>query len=101
MTLTPEQAARRSALIERISTIADLSCAKPLQGELGDVAYDLLRQAAAQLSSDAMLIETQAAEIAALRERVSQIANLGSCVHAKTPQYKLFQQAIDIAMGAP
>lgn len=43
---------RRSALIERIGTIADLACEKPLQGELGDVAYDLLRQAAAQISSD-------------------------------------------------
>jgi hypothetical protein len=33
--------------------IADLACATPLQGDLGDVAYDLLRQAAAQIASDA------------------------------------------------
>lgn len=43
---------RRMALIERIGTIADMTAEKPLQGELGDIAYDLLRQAAAQISSD-------------------------------------------------
>lgn len=43
---------RRAALIERIGTVADLACSKPLEGELGDVAYDLLRQAAAQIASD-------------------------------------------------
>ncbi len=43
---------RRAALVERIGTIADLACGKPLEGELGDIAYDLLRQAAAQIASD-------------------------------------------------
>ena len=47
---------RRNALIERIGNIADLCCEQPLSGELGDVAYDLLRQAAAQISSDALQI---------------------------------------------
>lgn len=42
----------RLALIERIGTIADMACQKPLEGELGDIAYDLLRRAAAQISSD-------------------------------------------------
>lgn len=31
---------------------------------------------------------------------LNQIANLGSCAHGKTPAYKLFQQAIDLAMKA-
>jgi len=43
---------RRTALIERLGTIADMACAKPLKGELGDIAYDLLREAAAQIASD-------------------------------------------------
>jgi hypothetical protein len=43
---------RREALIERIGTFADLLCSEPLPGPSGDVAYDLLRQAAAQISSD-------------------------------------------------
>lgn len=46
------QARRRKALIERLGTFADLLCQEPLQGEHGDMAYDLLRQAAAQISSD-------------------------------------------------
>jgi hypothetical protein len=50
--VTVAQEARRVALIERIGTIADQACSAPLAGELGDVAYDLLRQAAAQISSD-------------------------------------------------
>lgn len=47
-----DQDRRRKALIERLGTIADLMCEKPLEGELGDVAYDLLREAAARISSD-------------------------------------------------
>jgi len=47
---------RRTALIERLGTIADLACTTPLPGELGDVAYDLLRQAAAQIASDRLHI---------------------------------------------
>ena len=43
---------RRAALIERLGTIADLACSKPLECELGDIAYDLLREAAAQIASD-------------------------------------------------
>ena len=49
---TDTLARRRAALINRIGTIADLAASKPLEGELGDIAYDLLRQAAAQMSSD-------------------------------------------------
>ncbi len=43
---------RRLALIERISTFADMLSSDPIEGEKGDVAYDLLRQAAAQIASD-------------------------------------------------
>jgi hypothetical protein len=56
------QDARRAALIERLSTTADLCCATPLAGDLGDVAYDLLRQAAAQIASDRQRIASQAAQ---------------------------------------
>lgn len=52
MSLFEQQQARRLALIERLGTVADLACQTPLTGELGDVAYDLLRQAAAQIASD-------------------------------------------------
>ncbi len=54
--LREAQDARRLALIERLGTIADRACATPLPGDLGDVAYDLLRQAAAQISSDRLHI---------------------------------------------
>lgn len=47
-----DQDARRLALIERLGTFADLLCKEPLPGTTGDVAYELLRQAAAQISSD-------------------------------------------------
>jgi hypothetical protein len=50
--LREAQDRRRLALIERLGTIADLTHAKPLEGELGDIAYDLLREAAAQIASD-------------------------------------------------
>jgi hypothetical protein len=50
---------RRFALIERLGTIADLAVEKPLGGELGDVAYDLLREAAAQISSDRLRLAAQ------------------------------------------
>jgi hypothetical protein len=33
-------------------------------------------------------------------EALNRIADLGSCSNGKTPAYKLFQQAIDIATGA-
>ncbi|GEM_PF-4101182 len=67
---------RRTALIERISTIADLASEKPLQGELGDVAYDLLRQAAAQMSSDRL-------RIAALQSGTAKITS-GAASQART-----------------
>ncbi|WDA37823.1 hypothetical protein [Sphingobium sp. YC-XJ3] len=54
---------RRAALVERISTFADLLSSEPIEGEKGDIAYDLLRQAAAQIASDqrkAALPELQA-----------------------------------------
>ena len=58
---------RREALIERISMIADLCCENPLEGECGDVAYDLLRQAAAQIGSDRQALAAQSAEIERLK----------------------------------
>ena len=33
------------------------------------------------------------------REALSRIADLGSCARARTPAYKLFQEAIDIAVA--
>ena len=56
--LRAAQHKRRAALIERIGTIADMACDKPLQGELGDIAYDLLREAAAQIASDRKRLAT-------------------------------------------
>jgi len=50
--VTQAQDARRGALVERLGTFSDSLCQVPLQGVLGDVAYDLLRQAAAQIASD-------------------------------------------------
>lgn len=46
------QHARRGALVERLGTVADLLCENPLPGDIGDAAYGLLRQAAAQIASD-------------------------------------------------
>ncbi len=50
--LAADQDKRRLALIERIGSVTDLASSTPLEGELGDIAYDLLRQAAALISSD-------------------------------------------------
>lgn len=47
-----QQQKRRAALVERLSKVADLACQTPFPGPLGDVAYDLLREAAAQIASD-------------------------------------------------
>lgn len=63
--LAQAQDKRRLALIERLGTVADLACQTPLPGELGDVAYDLLRQAAAQISSDRLRFTRLAADQAA------------------------------------
>lgn len=43
---------RSVALETRLSEFADLCCETPLNGAMGDVAYNLLRQAAAQIASD-------------------------------------------------
>lgn len=63
---------RRLVLIERIGTVADLAASKPLEGELGDVAYDLLREAAAQISSDRHRLASQSlsSDIEAERDRL-------------------------------
>lgn len=52
MSLFEQQQKRREALAERLSIVADLACQTPFTDDLGDVAYDLLRQAAAQIASD-------------------------------------------------
>lgn len=57
------QEARRSALVERIGAFADLLCSDPLPGVNGDVAYDLLRQAAAQISSDRLRLTSTRAQV--------------------------------------
>ena len=68
--LEAAQQDRRKALIERLGTVADLACATPFPGDLGDVAYDLLRQAAAQISSDRLrFARAKAATIRDLRKR--------------------------------
>lgn len=78
-----DQDTRRVALIERLGTIADLCSQTPLSGDLGDVAYDLLRQAAAQISSDRLRLAfaksecaTRDAEIERLRGALEEIAAL-------------------------
>lgn len=43
---------RSVALETRLLEFADLCCEAPLEGAMGDVAYDLIRQAAAQIASD-------------------------------------------------
>ena len=50
--VTQAQDERRGALVERLGTFADLLCQAPLPGDAGDVAYELIRQAAAQIASD-------------------------------------------------
>lgn len=56
-----EQQKRRAALVERLGMVADLACQTPSPGDLGDVAYDLLREAAAQIASDRLRFERLAA----------------------------------------
>ncbi len=66
---------RRIALIERLGTFADLLCSNPLPGDSGDVAYDLLRQAAAQISSDRLVLADLAAKdarLAVMREALTR-----------------------------
>jgi len=48
---------RRRALEARLLGFADLCCENPIPGEMGDVAYELIRQAAAQIASDRKRIE--------------------------------------------
>lgn len=67
-----DQDRRRVALVERLSVIADLCCENPLGGPQGDVAYELLRQAAAQIASDRQALSTQSAELDALRGEVAK-----------------------------
>jgi hypothetical protein len=43
---------RSAALETRLLEFADLCCETPLAGGMGDVAYDLIRQAVAQIASD-------------------------------------------------
>jgi hypothetical protein len=47
-----DQDRRRAALIERIGKVVYLCADTPLQGDLGDAAYELLIQASAQIASD-------------------------------------------------
>lgn len=79
-TLEEDQDRRRTALVERLGTVADLACAAPFPGKLGDVAYDLLRQAAAQIASDRLRIRRLAAtgageSVEAMRERCAKVAD--------------------------
>lgn len=50
--LREAQHKRRVALVERLSYFADMLSSDPIEGEKGDVANDLLREAAAQIASD-------------------------------------------------
>lgn len=59
------------------------------------VAKRMSDAADAALTPDAT--QTREAELVAA---LNKIADLGSCANGKTPAYKLFQQAIDIATGA-
>ncbi len=101
-TATPEAALAdaqdkwRAALIERLGTFADLLGTDPLPGDTGDVAYDLLRQAAAQISSDRL-------RIAALRAKpddgVDDRPDLGS-PDCKIITYNEFHE-LAVEMGYP
>jgi hypothetical protein len=71
---------RRTALIERLGTIADLACTTPLPGELGDVAYDLLRQAAAQIASDRLHIRRLLAAAPSTSVRDDHVPDAGKLI---------------------
>ena len=49
---------RSVALEKRLLEFADLCCETPLEGAAGDVAYDLIRQAAAQIASDRLRLQS-------------------------------------------
>lgn len=53
---------QRAALEERMLKAADLCCETPLPGPLGDFAYDLLKQGAAQIASDRRIFARLATE---------------------------------------
>jgi hypothetical protein len=49
------------------------------------------------LRNAASTIERKSHDAHHASERISEIADLGSCARARTPAYKLFQEAIDLA----
>jgi hypothetical protein len=70
---------RASALIERLGTFADLLVSDPLEGPKGGVAYDLLREAAAQISSDRLRIRIaheSTGQVERLREGIEKLRSL-------------------------
>lgn len=87
MSLFAQQHKRRAALVERLGTVADLACKTPLVGELGDIAYDLLRQAAAQIASDKQQMV----------ERESVLVNLRGHAHDVIEQNNRNKVAVDLA----
>jgi hypothetical protein len=96
---------RRAALIERLGVIADLLCGSPLEGEMGDIAYDLLRQAAAQISSDKLRLARltdraeHAAEIQRLREVLEPFAVMGRMLIGSPFGEALFPDAKSIGLS--
>lgn len=54
-----------------------------------------------QIEHDDLAVLIQAARKSQDRlALLNQIADLGTCAHGKTPAYKLFQQALDLAVKA-
>ncbi len=102
-TLREAQDKRRLALIERLGTVADLACQNPLPGELGDVAYDLLRQAAAQISSDRLHLNrihaTPAPDREKLREALDAAVGLWAFRCTDEPQ-RVWLEMTRTALGA-
>jgi len=89
---------RSLALIERLGTVADLACSKPLAGELGDVAYDLLRQAAAQISSDRLRLARHRTE--AVKPLVEALSDLVAVVDENGVLGDSYPRVIDAARAA-
>lgn len=77
--VSADQDKRRRALIERIGSFADLLSCEPIKGEKGDIAYELLRQAAAQISSDRLRLTALADAERKLASAKAVLKTLSEC----------------------
>lgn len=82
---------KREALIVRLGAFADLLCQEPLPGASGDVAYDLLRQAAAQIASDRQHIARHREQETLSREQpLDALQRLGQEFEQPTPTSRYY-----------